>query len=294
MALTCKANDVNPEPLYRWIGVICDEGNDGSRCSFTPDPDWHDGRSVTCTAANPSSYADLSSSAHFVMNISYKTEVARFTANDIRDATTVSENMQVVFRCSADGRPAPNLTIQRLDTDSPLSRVSGKQEIIHTDKSISCQEAGTYVCTAENGFPNPDSRTIDVSVKCGSKPGTLDDKTRLKIIIVGGGASGGVVIVVVAIIIICRCGYRRYERPPSRRDEDEENPYTGLNVRATPPELPPRRGNYELPQLTQSTVDENLYDDLAIRDAEQTPKKRRLLCPNKRKKKTNRVDRDSI
>ncbi|KAK7479032.1 hypothetical protein BaRGS_00029702 [Batillaria attramentaria] len=294
MTLTCETGDVNPAPMYKWIGVTCDTGNTYRTCSYTPKPDVHNGKTVTCKAVNPSSHAVMSDTAHFTMNISYKSAVVDFTANGNRHTTTVSEETPLVFSCAANGRPAPNLTIHRLDSDFPLLSSSGTQEIVYQNGSIRCLDAGTYICSAENGFPNPSSRTIDVSVTCGSGHSFFDAGMRMKLII-GGGAFGGLVLIVVVIMIICRhrCEYlvfdRRYERPPPRRDEDEENPYTGLNVHPTPPELPPRRENYELQQIA---IDENLYDELQL-GQEQKPKKRSILCPNRKKKKKSRVNRDS-
>ncbi|KAK7455323.1 hypothetical protein BaRGS_00039489, partial [Batillaria attramentaria] len=70
MTLACKTDNANPTPRYKWTGLNCDTGNNYHTCSYTPKPGLHDGKTVTCTARNPSSPKYLSASANFTINIS--------------------------------------------------------------------------------------------------------------------------------------------------------------------------------------------------------------------------------
>ncbi|KAK7471695.1 hypothetical protein BaRGS_00035668 [Batillaria attramentaria] len=401
--LTCTANEVNPAPIYRWVGVTCRNGNGGSTCSYRPEPVLDDGNVVTCRAFNPSGRAVMSASANFTVSLSYppsnapsiqgftpgedlrsgdnvtcvvtggkptvsrvdfscsspehldnpddrtdaivsssltidtshaigvdtectcyalwdpepglyaapsvktfhleyKTAIFSFTANANSHSTTVEEQTQVVLKCTAFGRPAPNLTLLRPDVADFVHTVTGSQDITYTEDSVSCEEAGTYVCVATNGFPEPDSKSIQLDVKCKfnveyicrATCGT-DGEFRLKLII-GGSIAGGLCIAIVIGVIICRHRYLRYERPLPRRDEEEEeNPYTSLAPQR-PPSLPPGRHRGQQPQVLElyevgqrdndNDSDENPYDEIHARArAEKKTKKRRGICPNKKRKK---------
>ncbi|KAK7479029.1 hypothetical protein BaRGS_00029699, partial [Batillaria attramentaria] len=325
--LQVASNEANPEPIYRWMGVICDNGNNERTCNYKPKPLWDDGKVVTCRALNPSTRAVKSAIANFTLNMSYppsrpptiegytlgqylrsgdnltctvtggkplvskvdfsyKTAIFSFTVNDIPSSATVDAHRQVVFKCTALGRPAPNLTLLKPDSEEVLDSSIGSQEIVYAEPSISCKDAGMYACLADNGFLDSDSKTIKLRVECG-----LDADTRLTFII-AGGASGGLLLVIIAGIVIWHRRYRKYERPLRRRDEEEEeNPYTSL-ARQRPPSLPPRRQQpenlelYEVTQCDNDDSDENPYDEIHARArAEKRPKKRRGICPGQKKRK---------
>ncbi|KAK7471693.1 hypothetical protein BaRGS_00035666 [Batillaria attramentaria] len=365
LILICEAGDVNPPPIYSWIGVTCDNSSNQNSCSFTPQPLRDDGKAVSCRATNPSGREVMSASANFTLRFSYppsappvierqssgqylrsgdnltctvtggkplvskisfsctspenpdgsddisdvsvtssltidtslasgadtnctcsglwepeaelyfattdatfqleyKTTIVNFTANDQNHSATVDEKTQVVFKCIAPGRPAPNLML--VTPSSKVHSVSNGQELLHTDDSISCEEAGTYVCIAANGFPDPDSQSLQLHVRCG-----LDAEIPTKFYIIGGGVSGGLLMAIVIGIIIRCSRYRRYERPPPRREgEEEENPYTSLRVR--PRSLirdSQQHESFELAQAAQvdnnDDSEDNPYDEVHTR-----------------------------
>lgn len=52
MALTCKVDDVNPDPEITWSGVTCEESAAPGQCVFVPHPAADGKTVVSCTATN--------------------------------------------------------------------------------------------------------------------------------------------------------------------------------------------------------------------------------------------------
>ena len=59
------------------------------------------------------------------------------------------------LKCTADGFPTPNITWTRLSDNSVVTmplNITGEQN------------EGFYRCTADNGFGNPDSRDVSITL----------------------------------------------------------------------------------------------------------------------------------
>ncbi|KAK7479030.1 hypothetical protein BaRGS_00029700, partial [Batillaria attramentaria] len=52
LTLTCRADHVNPRPIYTW-GDPCNDGKEKASCTFRPDPAMDDGRKVRCRGGKP-------------------------------------------------------------------------------------------------------------------------------------------------------------------------------------------------------------------------------------------------
>ena len=73
----------------------------------------------------------------------------------------VVEGQRVSLDCNATGNPAPNVTWTKDGNNSVLYQ--GER---YTIDSITRQQAGRYICTAENGIGNKLNATFAVIVHC--------------------------------------------------------------------------------------------------------------------------------
>ena len=69
---------------------------------------------------------------------------------------TVNESDVVTLNCTADGKPAPNVTWTRLSDNSVVNST------IHI---TSKQDEGVYRCTADNGVGDPVTAAVYVTVQ---------------------------------------------------------------------------------------------------------------------------------
>ena len=84
---------------------------------------------------------------------------------DVSSDQTVSEESNMQLLCEATGKPTPNITWTRVLEDGSNS------EVLHQGPTwdfpnISRTDAGTYRCTADNGFGNPVGYQVNVNVTC--------------------------------------------------------------------------------------------------------------------------------
>ncbi|KAK7471700.1 hypothetical protein BaRGS_00035673 [Batillaria attramentaria] len=70
LTLACEAGDVNPQPVYIWIGVNCENGPTGSTCVLTP-KHWQDGKDVECRVTNLHTTTTTTASAVYRLNLSW-------------------------------------------------------------------------------------------------------------------------------------------------------------------------------------------------------------------------------
>ena len=76
----------------------------------------------------------------------------------------VREGSNMQLFCEATGKPTPNITWTRVLED-------GSNSVLHQGPTwdfpnINRTDAGTYRCTAHNGFGNPVSHKVKVDVTC--------------------------------------------------------------------------------------------------------------------------------
>ena len=77
------------------------------------------------------------------------------------DLSAISEGDTVSLCCSASGNPAPEVLWYR---DGSGEIVSRQEELSLTE--IRREQAGQYVCQANNSAGQSDPRKIDIRVKC--------------------------------------------------------------------------------------------------------------------------------
>jgi neuronal cell adhesion protein len=90
------------------------------------------------------------------------------------------------LKCIAEGYPTPEITWSKQGEDLPMDRVSFEsfgQELVILD--VNENDAGTYTCTAGNGFGADTSSSTQVSVK--SDPYWLNQPEDINIVIGGDG-----------------------------------------------------------------------------------------------------------
>ena len=81
----------------------------------------------------------------------------------IRGEPTVHEGNNLRLTCEALGQPKPNITWSK--------EKAGKTGVVQEGKvlnitNINRIDAGTFTCTAYNGFGKPENQTVYVTVTC--------------------------------------------------------------------------------------------------------------------------------
>ena len=77
------------------------------------------------------------------------------------DLSDISEGDFISLRCSATGNPAPEVLWYRDGSGEIVSR----QEVLSLAE-VRRDQAGQYVCQANNSVGQSDPRKIDIRVKC--------------------------------------------------------------------------------------------------------------------------------
>ncbi|KAK7485506.1 hypothetical protein BaRGS_00023194 [Batillaria attramentaria] len=80
--------------------------------------------------------------------------------------STVSEGQQVIFDCSADGRPTPFMTLYNQVLDKEVTRQYSP--LSHIMSRAQCEDAGHYTCTASNGVGSDQAEDVTLLVLCKS------------------------------------------------------------------------------------------------------------------------------
>ena len=76
----------------------------------------------------------------------------------------VREGSKMQLFCEATGKPTPNITWTRVLEDGSNGVL--QQGPTWDFPNINRTDAGTYRCTAQNGFGNPVSHKVNVNVTC--------------------------------------------------------------------------------------------------------------------------------
>ncbi|PFX17005.1 Protein CEPU-1 [Stylophora pistillata] len=79
----------------------------------------------------------------------------------IRGDLSVLEGANLLLTCEASGRPKPNITW----TNKRNSGVVQEGKLLNVT-NINRNDSGTFTCTADNGFGEPQSQTVYVNVIC--------------------------------------------------------------------------------------------------------------------------------
>ncbi|KAK7478343.1 hypothetical protein BaRGS_00030417, partial [Batillaria attramentaria] len=100
-----------------------------------------------------------------------RADVKSFTINNTSGSLTVNERDNVIFTCSARGRPAPSVTLHSR-TGAELERVVGNalsdefdKKLLYTKLGVTAEDMGTYFCTADNNFTNPKRGRVQMNVR---------------------------------------------------------------------------------------------------------------------------------
>ena len=84
----------------------------------------------------------------------------------IRGKLTIIEgnNLQLIYE--GLGRPEPNITWTKEKPGNQGNTGVVQEGKVLTITNINRSDAGTFTCTAYNGFGKPESQTVDVNVIC--------------------------------------------------------------------------------------------------------------------------------
>ncbi|KAK7479038.1 hypothetical protein BaRGS_00029708, partial [Batillaria attramentaria] len=231
ITLTCKAVDVNPEPVVSWQGVVCDNGNDRNTCIFTPNHAYDDSN-VVCRVINSQSF--ITASAIYSLNLTYPPPVPPKLSGYTRGKPlqpgdspkcTVTGGKPLVssvnFSCSEDAYPDQPDIVQDNSVISPLVNASEKS----TTRKLRCRCAAhweldpeLYTLTAED--------ILEAGTSGEQIPGFDQDGTNggSSAAVAIGTVSAVVVIIVVVVTVVFFVKRKRgdgiYERALPRQQED--------------------------------------------------------------------------
>ncbi|KAK7479003.1 hypothetical protein BaRGS_00029764, partial [Batillaria attramentaria] len=76
----------------------------------------------------------------------------------------VNESDSVTFRCRADGRPTPSMTLMNQNTGREITTQSSP--LSHIVSRARCEDAAVYKCTARNGIGQDQEDTTTLFVNC--------------------------------------------------------------------------------------------------------------------------------
>ncbi|KAK7475087.1 hypothetical protein BaRGS_00033700, partial [Batillaria attramentaria] len=113
----------------------------------------------------------------------------KVTINDVSDSLTVGENTAVItLVCEANGRPPANVHLMfgfGLGMNNETSLGMHNVTVTFIIPQVTCDNMGIYTCAADNGFPNPDKKSVQLKVQCSPRsasllqPGTEDNPAKL-------------------------------------------------------------------------------------------------------------------
>ncbi|XP_070205929.1 uncharacterized protein [Littorina saxatilis] len=134
---------------------------------------------MTCTCSahwdpEPELYDDITN-AEFMLE--YRATVTNFTVNG-STSKTVAESQKVMFWCQGAGRPSPTLILRKRGNDTAIRSGSPPEEGLRDHiGSARCEDLGNYTCEANNNFPDPQSKTVQLFVKCSTR--SADDSVDI-------------------------------------------------------------------------------------------------------------------
>lgn len=105
-----------------------------------------------------------------------KAKVSHFTANNKTELTVHEIDQPTVsFLCDAVSRPSANLSLQKQNNGTFFNATddvktggndSNRSQITYNMTPARCEDTGVFVCKADNGFPQPDEKTVRLNVSC--------------------------------------------------------------------------------------------------------------------------------
>ncbi|XP_070203015.1 hemicentin-1-like isoform X2 [Littorina saxatilis] len=112
--------------------------------------------------------------------LEFKAKVTSFTVNNRTELTVREEDKPpIAFICIADaGRPSAQLTLRNAgnNTSFPPSQSTNNTQagnhittVAYSLQAARCEDTGTYLCVADNTFPDPDVATVLLNVTCGPR-----------------------------------------------------------------------------------------------------------------------------
>ncbi|XP_070184499.1 uncharacterized protein [Littorina saxatilis] len=146
---------------------VSDDGRTVSS-SITVDTSQATEVNMTCTCSahwdpKPELYDNITN-AEFMLE--YKSIVKNFTVNS-NTSKTVAESEMVMFRCQGAGRPSPTLILRKRGYGTAITDGSDSEKgLLHSIGSARCKDLGNYTCEANNKFFPPNSKTVQLFVKC--------------------------------------------------------------------------------------------------------------------------------
>ena len=112
--------------------------------------------------------------ASVTLNVPLAAMIDSFTVNSESNEVEVDEINKVTFRCVAQGNPAPQLHLYKIESDGKTQTALQKTtntSFTYDVSKASCDMSGTYVCSAENNWSTePSKQRVDVRVRCPPQP----------------------------------------------------------------------------------------------------------------------------
>ncbi|XP_070202573.1 uncharacterized protein [Littorina saxatilis] len=127
---------------------------------------------MTCNCSahwdpDPELYDNITN-AEFMLKC--RATVTNFTVNG-STSKTVAESQKVMFWCQGAGRPSPTLILRKRGNDTAIRSDSPPEErLLHYIGSARCEDLGNYTCEANDNFPDPQGKTVQLFVKCSTRP----------------------------------------------------------------------------------------------------------------------------
>ncbi|XP_025100996.1 uncharacterized protein LOC112568110 isoform X2 [Pomacea canaliculata] len=154
-----RSDDKRTELHYSQTLTLADHSNTWFRCDVTWGGQKHRGENYTA-------------------NVGYKPRQLKLFFNKLSENVTVSEGDSVDVNCSADGRPAPEVTL--INTVNNTKMATGSSVIL-SNFSARCEDSGEYTCSSQDYFSSQSPLTTSLRLQVNCKPRSLSPGNVTKV-----------------------------------------------------------------------------------------------------------------
>ncbi|PVD27032.1 hypothetical protein C0Q70_12182 [Pomacea canaliculata] len=154
-----RSDDKPTELHYSQTLTLADHSTTWFRCDVTWGLEQHRGENYT-------------------VNVGYKPRQLKLFFNKLSENVTVSEGDSVDVNCSADGRPAPEVTL--INTVNNTKMATGSSVIL-SNFSARCEDSGEYTCSSQDYFSSQSPLTTSLRLQVNCKPRSLSPGNVTKV-----------------------------------------------------------------------------------------------------------------